>query len=324
MRREGWWHTPLILLLAALVLFGLVFLETRARATRAERKEILLRAEPLEVERDRLTLQRDQRQAEVDKLSHALATEQLLFLELDPLLMTEIFPVLQEREISGVLGLSAGKLPGDPGQISLADYDQLLAAGWEACLIFDGSGDFAAWDRDISARLAAAGIEKPKTVYFPEDRYDAALDPQILACGYTVAVHHGESFRPLIAGEVEGQLWLTGAHPWNYDGVRDQIRNVVGKGGQHCYTLRFTEGREAYSTESFRNMLNFIQPFLDEGQLVVTGFQHARELHDPALNGADEARAQWLQEKAELDARIHELDGQIQAIYAEWNGEEDD
>ena len=99
---------------------------------------------------------------------------------------------------------------------------------------------------------------------------------------------------------------------------------MVGKGGQHCYTLRFTEGREAYKTDSFQNMLDFIQPFLDEGQLVVTGFQHARELHDPALNGADEARAQWLQEKAELDARIHELDGQIQAIYAEWNGEEDD
>ena len=324
MRREGWWHTPLILLVAALVLFGLIFVELRARATRAQREEILLRAEPLELERDRLTLQRDQRQAEVDKLSRALATEQLLFLEPDPLLMTEVFPLLQERGLPGVLGLSAGKLPGDPGQISREDYDRLLAAGWEACLIYEGSDDFAAWDRDMSARLAAAGIEKPRTVYFPEDRYDAALDPQILACGYTVAVHHGESFRPLIAGEVEGELWLTGAHPWNYEGVRDQIRNVVNKGGQHCYTLRFTEGREVYKTDSFQNMLDFIQPFLDEGQLVVTGFQQARDLHDPALNGADEARAQWLQEKAELDDRIHELDGQIQAIYAEWNGEADD
>ncbi len=324
MRREGWWHMPLILLVAAAVLFGLIFVELRARLTRAEREEILLQAEPLELERDRLTIHRDQRQAEVDKLSHALATEQLLFLELDPLLMTEVFPLLQERELPGVLGLSAGNLPGDPGKISREDFDRLLAAGWEACLVYDGSGDFAAWDRDMSARLASAGIEKPKTVYFPEERYDAALDSQILVGGYTVAVHHGESFRPLIAGEVEGELWLTGAHPWNYEGVRDQIRNVVGKGGQHCYTLRFTEGREAYKTDSFQNMLNFIQPFLDDGQLVVTGFLHARELHDPALNGADEARAQWLQEKAELDARIHELDGQIQAIYAQWNGEEDD
>jgi hypothetical protein len=324
MRREGWWHTPLILLVAALVLFGLIFVELRARATRAQREEILLRAEPLELERDRLTIRRDQRQAEVDRLSHALATEQLLFLELDPLLMTEAFPALQERELPGVLGLSAGNLPDDPGKISRADYDRLLAAGWEACLIYEGGDDFAAWDRDMSARLAAAGIEKPRTVYFPEDRYDAALDPQILECGYTVAVHHGESFRPLIAGEVEGELWLTGAHPWNYDGVREQIRSVVNKGGQHCYTLRFTEGREAYRADSFQNMLDFIQPFLDEGQLVVTGFQQARDLHDPALNGADEARAQWLQEKAELDARIHELDGQIQEIYAEWNGEADD
>ena len=324
MRREGRWHRWVIILLTVAVLAGLGYVDYRARRANAAREEFLLRAEPLELERDRLTIQRDRRQNEVDQAARSVATEQLLFLELDPLLMTEIFPALQERGITGVLGLGEGNLPGDPGRITREDYDRLLAAGWESCLIYDKSGDFPAWDRSMSERLSAAGLQKPKAVYFPEDSYDAALDGQILAAGFTVAVHHGESFRPLIGGEVEGELWLTGAHPWNYNGVRDQIRDVVGKHGEHCYTVRFTEGREAYTAESFLNMLNFIQPYLDSGDLRVTGFMTARDLHDPTLNGAAQTRAEWEIEKAELDERIRVVDEQLQEIYAEWNGEEDD
>ena len=324
MRRDGWWHTLLIVILTAAVLAGLAYLELRARETRNERDELLLRAEPLEVERDRLTSLRDRRQSEVDKETRPIATEQLLFLELNPLLMEEVFPAMQERELPGVLGLYEGNYPGDPGCISREDYDRLIQAGWESCLVYDGGEDFAAWDRDVSARLSDAGLQKPRAVYFPEDSYDATLDRQIIACGYLVAVHHGESYRPLIGGELEGELWYTGAHPWNYIGVPDQIREVVRKHGEHCYTLRFTEGREEYGTASFQTMLDFIQPYLDQGELVVTGFLYARNLHDPAQNGANEARAAWELERAELDAKIRELDEQIRVIYAEWNGEEDD
>ena len=56
----------------------------------------------------------------------------------------------------------------------------------------------------------------------------------------------------------------------------------------------------------------------------MTGFLTARDLHDPILNGAAQARAEWEIEKAELDERIRVVDEQLQEIYAEWNGEEDD
>ena len=324
MDRHGWWHTPLLIVLAAAVVIGLIYVDRNARAAKAERDEILERAAPLELERDELITRRQRGQSQLEDERFSPATEQLLFLELDPRLMSEALPAMLSREIPGVLGLYEGNYPGDPGRISREDFDRLLAAGWGLCLVYDGGDDFAAWDAAVGQRLAALGVSKPGVIYFQEGDYRADREEALIAAGYTVAVHHGENFLPLIAEDSDGALWLPGAHPWNYSGVRDQIRSVVEKGGEHCYTIRFSEGREIFEPGAFENMLNFIQPFREAGELQVTGFPLARELHDPLRNGAAAAREAWEQENAEIEGRIRALDEEIQAIYAEWNGDNDD
>ena len=324
MKRDGWWHKPLLIVLAAAVLAGLIYVDRRARVSRAERDAVLEQTAPLEMRRDALIQKRDLRAREVREQIRPPATEQLLFLELDPRLSAEVLPALRERELTGVLGLGEANMPGDPDRLSREDFDLLLDAGWELCLVYEGERDFDQWDRDMTERLAATGIPKPAALYFGEDCYDPALDARIAAGGYTLAVHHGESGLPLIAEDAGNSLWFPGAHPWNYEGVRSQIQTVVNHRGEHCFTLRFSQGREEYSASSFENMLNFIQPFLDAGELRVTGFVQARDLHDPERSGAAQLLRDWEQEQQEMDRQIRELDGQIQALYALWNGEKDD
>lgn len=318
------WKLSLLLGLGALLLIGLMVVGIQNRISKREREEILERAAPLEKQRDELVDRRDRLQREHFELIQGKATEQLLFLELDPLLVSEVFPLMEEWKLTGVLGLSEGNFPGDPGKISRAEFDLLLAAGWESCLVCEGTEDFAAWDQAITERLRQAGVDKPRTVYFPEDAFRPEQREQIAACGYTVAVHHGEGGLELIAGDAEGALWLSGAHPWNYVGVSDELRLLAEKHGQHCFTVRFSEGREAYNSDSFLRMLEFVQPFLEEDSLEITGFARARDLHDPEKNGANAATAQWEQEDAELARQIRELNEQIDVIYKEWSTGNDD
>jgi succinyl-diaminopimelate desuccinylase len=47
--------------------------------------------------------------------------------------------------------------------------------------------------------------------------------------------------------------------------------------------------REEYETNAFVSMLKFVEPFRQNGSLVITGFAQARELHDGAQNGKNAA-----------------------------------
>lgn len=316
------WKRLLLLGLTALLLIGILAVGLQNRASRQERAAVLERAEPLEKQRDQLIHQRDRLQRAYYDQSLGVATEQLLFLELDPRLMSEVFPLLQEREIIGVLGLSEGELPGEPGKITREDFDSLLAAGWETCLVCEGAEDFAAWDRKMTALLGQAGIDKPRFLYFADKVFDPDWTEEIEAGGYSVAVHHGEEGLSLIAKDTEGPLWLSGAHPWNYVGVSEEIKQLAEKRGQHCFTLRFSE--DIYSRERFLRMLDYVKTFQEDGSLVITGFARARDLHDPEKNGMREAAAQWEWEDEELARQIRELNEQIDGIYKEWSAGNDD
>lgn len=312
-----------VLLLAAALLVTLLVVELQDRADKQKHSDILDRAAPLERERDELILRRDRLQRDYEDRIRAPGTEELLFLELDPRLVTELAPLLQERGLTGSLGLSETEFPGGEGKITRAEFDGLIAAGWDCCLVCRES-DFAAWDRSMTEKLAAAGIEKPRTIYFPEDVFHISMEEEILRAGYAVIVHHGEDRLNSLDGELSGELWLIGAHPWNYAGVKAEIETLAKRSGAQCFTLRFSPGREEYGEESFRNMLDYLGPFLENGSLRVTGFLSARDAHDPEKNGTEAESERWEREREELNGQIRLLDDQILAIYREWNGEEHD
>lgn len=319
MIRRDWWHLPALIGLAAVLLVLLWFVEADNKADKRKREQIEEQAAELETARDGLIKERDQLLRDFEANAAVPGTEQILILELDEMLFSEIYPVMQDEGIPAVLGLSGEAFPGDPGMISRSEFEDLMRAGWGLCLVCEDGSRFAQWDDEISARLEEEGIDKPVTVYFPEGQFSLSLEEEILRRGYTVAVHHGEDRLELTAGDAAEGLWLVGAHPWNYTGIRGQIDEVARKGGEHCFTLRFSYGREEYVRHSFDNMLGYIRSYRDKDTLRVTTFEEARRLHDPSLNGVNAAAELWRQRDAELAEQIRELERQIQEVYASWN-----
>ena len=111
---------------------------------------------------------------------------------------------------------------------------------------------------------------------------------------------------------------------WNFTGVKDNLEELARLRGEQCYTLRFTPGREEYENNAFVNMLDFVEPMRRDGSLEITGFARARELHDPEKNGANAAREAWLREDQELREQILDLNRQLQLVYEQWKGGNDD
>ena len=310
--------------LCLLLLIGLLIVEIQDRESKQHRALVLQQAEPLERQRDELIARRDRLEREYYDQDLGQATEQLLFLELDPLLMEEVFPKLQERQITGVLGLYADNFPGDEGKLSPEELQNLLDAGWEICLVYQEGESFSAWDKAMTERLRREGLSKPETLYFPENSYDPTLEAQILSCGYRTVVQFGKNRMKTQDGNAADGLWFIGADPWNYAGVKDSLTDLVRTGGEHCYTVRFSAGREEYETIPFVNMLDFVETFRKNESLVITGFARAWELHDSNQNRQKAAEEAWRQEDRELQQQIMELNQQLHEIYGQWKGGNDD
>ncbi|MBR5094613.1 MAG: hypothetical protein IK095_05920 [Oscillospiraceae bacterium] len=317
-RRKILRYGLLAILLAALSI-ALLVIERQDREMKQRLETLREEASDLEKQRDELVALRDREERDYHTATQRKATEQLLFLEPDERIYSELAPILREAGCVGNIGLSGVLLPGEPGAIGREQLDELLAEGWELCLICDSGEDFADWDRQIAQRLAQAQIEKPRAVYFAEGLYSGALEEEILACGYTVAIHHGEDGVPAIAGDAGEGPWLPGAHPWNFAGIKTQINSNIRKGGDQVFTVSFAEERELYVDYAFQSMLDYIAGPLASGELRVTGIQQGRELHDPERNGIAAATRSWEQRDAELDAQIHDLNAQIQEIYEKWD-----
>ena len=321
MRRRNWWHLPVLLTLAIVLGLVLLVVEVVDRGEKRDRELLLSQTSALERERDELIARRDALDRKYYEEIRCQATEQLVFLRPEETVYRDIYPLLRQRGLIGVLALSPEAMPGDKGMMTAGEFTVLQKEGWGLCLRCSDSGDFTQWDRDMTAKLRQAGIDKPETLYLDENQYSAALEEEIVRCGYRTVVHHGEAGLPRIAGDVEEPLWRVGTQPWNFHGVQDQIGELVRQGGSECFFVRIDSGLGEYVEHSFLNMLDFVEPRLENGSLAVTDFEQARALHDPAQNGKPEREAAWREESEAMTARIRELEEQIMAVYAQWNGD---
>ena len=66
-------------------------------------------------------------------------------------------------------------------------------------------------------------------------------------------------------------------------------------------------------------MLDYVSTYLSDGSLTITGYDQAREIHNPAVVGEGMTEEEWDKQRTEMDEQIQALNEQIQAIYDEWN-----
>ena len=238
-----------LLLLAAALLVG-VFLYVRntENADSQKMEELYDRVEPLQQQKDELLKQKEKLTEDLTKDSRDPSTVQFLFRELDSEIFTDAYPLMRERNISGVLGVSGDlyEYPDGSYKLTSEQFSRLLRDGWSSCYMYSRTYDLDTQIRTNESILTMRSLTPlpPATArYFSEasDYVPEQMDPILKAHGIDTVILDADDGRSLAFTEV-GDIWVTGAMPWSYTGVSNDIEYLARTdSGNLTFTVSFTD-----------------------------------------------------------------------------------
>lgn len=337
----------LLILVLAILVAGVWYVRKMDRADQQSMDALYAGAEPLERQKRALEEERSKLIAEYDTLLRDPSTIEILFREVNENLFVDVYPLMRDRGITGVLGLSLHEYPGQYTKLSKEQFNRLIMDGWGSCLIYEEGYDFESWCIYMFSWLERDGIPAPKTIYFPNNTYDPSWDEYLISKGIDTILTDAQDGHSSTLTKIN-TLWFTGAMPWNYTGVNSDIELLSYTDGANLvFTVSFSSLWDVFESESFTKMLDTLQSVLVVENLLereaiatptpaptltptvtnnefitplisVTSFERAREAHLTAVSSRESLIREREDRQAELDAQISELDGQIAAIYNNW------
>ena len=308
----------LILILIAF-LTGVLYLQVQdSRLQRAHMLELQQQAKPLEEQVSQLNRDLVKLENTYPLLTRGIATEEILFVDLDAAMVTEAAALMEQYGYAGTLVLSQDNFPGDPEKLSREDFDALMDKGWSWCIGCDGNlspSEFFSW---MDGTLAEHSLSQPDTIFFASESFLNKWEEPIRSKGFTTVVHHGERSLPLVSTGVGDDVWYTGCLPWNFDGVKTEIQTLSESCGNLCFEVS-VKGDAAYNLWSFDTMLTFVSGYVEEDTLHVLTIPEARQEHKAVEDRSEEILAEYEAQRADLARQIADLEAQIQDIYSRWD-----
>ena len=326
------------------------YLRSVEREDRNNMRDLYSEVEPLQRQREALAAERDGLEFNYALQMRDVGTVQLLIRELDANVYTDIYPLMRDRGIVGVLGISTKQLPGADRKLSIAQYTRLLKDGWGSCLVHEKDYDLAYWYNIISGSMTAMGLDMPTTIFFPDATYKPEMDETLTGLGIQIVVLAAEDGRSSTVTPVDGELWFTGAMPWNYTGVAVDTELLARTDGANLtFTMSLTNLWDVYEEESFERILDSWVGMLDvddtletlsqnskpantgdpnapltqedellKPRLKACSYETARELHLTAMEKNSALQKEFEDRQKQLDDEIAALDEQIREVYDRW------
>ena len=333
-----------ILLLAG----GLFYLRRVEQRDKARMQELYSTVEPLQRQRETLAAERDGLELDYALQMRDVGTVEILFRELDKQIFTDVYPLMRDRGITGVLGICVQQYPETPGKMKLEQYQRLLMDGWGTCYIYENPTDPELWFEQMNQLFVRDALTPPTAMYFPDNSYDSSMDDMLLQHGIRIVIHNAEDGHSATVTELDGKLWHTSAMPWNYTGVNSDMALLARTNGANlAFTVGFQNLWDAYEREAFVKTLDTLASMLpvdetlqesveptpvpqdpsliaapeDELQkplLKVLSFEQALHDHEEAVTNNALLEKEQAERKADLDAQIEALDTQIRELYDQW------
>ena len=232
----------LILVLAVLVC-GVLYVMQLEKADNERMLALYTEAEPLEREREALVAQRDKLPSEFALKYRDYATAEILFPRMDTQIYSEAYPLMREKNIVGVLGMSPTEYPSGWNKLTKEEFKALLGDGWGLCMVFENAWtDFNYFFQTIEALCTAYEVQVPTSIYFINNDYTADMDPILKEHGIKTVIVNASDGRSSTVTDITADLWFTGAMPWGYTGS-DVDMELLGRtdGANLTYTMTFNE-----------------------------------------------------------------------------------
>ena len=233
----------LILILALLAGGGYYLLKTEQEDSDRMRS-LYTEVEPLERQRESLQTEKKNLQTEYATKMRDYGTVEILFTELDSQIVTDVWPVMRERGVVGMLGVNFKESPIYFNKIKAEDVARLVADGWSTCCIVDASygTDFKYWWDQFTKYQQTNLMPVPTTIYFTNNTYDSSLDEVLVECGIRTVILDASDGRSHTVTDFSSDLWFTGAMPWGYTGSQTDLE-LLGRtdGANLVLTLKLNE-----------------------------------------------------------------------------------
>jgi len=346
------WKKALALVLLLVILFaGVYYLYQIEHADKQNMRDLYSEVEPLQREKEALVAERNGLEVDYALQMRDVGTIQLLIQEMDEKVFSSVYPLMRDRGIVGVLGINTKQLPGLAGKLTIDQYNRLMMDGWGSCLIYEKYQNFNNWYNTIANWTEKDNLALPTAIFFPEGTYDSSYDEFMIEKGITTVILPAEDGRSTTVTPLDGELWFTGAMPWNYTGVATDTELLARTDGANLtFTMSFSNLWDAYEKEPFIRILDTWVSMLDtddpleeliqptptpnandpdanvtpQDQLLMprlktTNYETAREAHLTSKENNATLMAEQIKRQEELDAQIAALDEQIREIYDRWD-----
>ena len=233
--------------------------------------------------------------------------------------------------IVGVMALSPTELPGLDGNITRAEFDELVECGWGIALYFDGEGELYSYIETMRTLIEPLGItELPSTILFKKDVYTVDYDELLLTYGIDIAIHHGENDMPYIEINEPVGVWHPGAVGWKSGMDATYLRrNILLGGGYGFLEVNFgaIEENSDYAFEelnklggndrlpSFTTMVRLLAESVKTGDLEIYSPDSIRYKVERYYSDGVEIDIEYENKKASLEKELKEIERQIDELY---------
>ena len=100
-----------------------------------------------------------------DKEAKRLATVTLLCKTPSSVAYDRLRPILSALGMTATVCISPGSMPGDAGNMTVAQYKSLMSRGYGSAVLYDGSAELSGYLAETERKAAALGLTMPTTLY---------------------------------------------------------------------------------------------------------------------------------------------------------------
>ncbi|MCR5138357.1 MAG: hypothetical protein K6C12_14920 [Oscillospiraceae bacterium] len=236
-----------LFLVLAIMAVGGYYLIRMEHAEDEKMRNLYTEVEPLEREREALESELAGLDTQYALKMRDYSTVEILFTTLDYQIFSEVYPIMRDHGVVGVLGLSYTEFPNFTNRLKAEEVARLCSDGWGTCIMYDTPwGNFPSQFESFCRNLDSYGIPAPTSIYFPETSssafYDSSMDEMLIECGITTVILPGPDGRSQTVTDVTGPLWFTYSMPWYYTGAPTDLE-LLGRtdGGNLCFTMKLNE-----------------------------------------------------------------------------------